>query len=335
MIMVIQVSLAFGKVCVREKASSVYYPLGSQVTTWLKKKPLTKTDSMCLPLTGVVPRVPEISKVTSKLLGRPPKTLSAAVVLSDPAGQDGAAPSVWGQDDSQEWLLLGAAEKREVWEESPSSLACSGFSSWVPMLLTGHRAAVPAMHRVTKEVVQGEALGRRNGEAVVLRRAGLAWCLPGMRGAGKCLPPCPHQGWPAGCVWPPVFPGPDTVADTQCCHVWRGYLEMPKTFFHQPENEANDRGWRNIKCTLALSTIRLRAFSFLDPQMSRAQLPAQFPLAERTSDPHLETSWTLLGLSSQWLAVVGKTHFYFDGMEGVRPGNQTGHKSQLHHSPTV
>lgn len=34
--------------------------------------------------------------VTSKLLGRPPKTLSAAVVLSDPAGQDGAAPSVWG-----------------------------------------------------------------------------------------------------------------------------------------------------------------------------------------------------------------------------------------------
>ncbi|KAM9711867.1 uncharacterized protein ACBT57_021030 isoform 7-T9 [Dama dama] len=36
-----------------------------------------------------------------------------------------------GQDDSQEWLLLGAAEKQEVWEESPSSLACSGFSSWV------------------------------------------------------------------------------------------------------------------------------------------------------------------------------------------------------------
>ena len=36
MIMVIQVSLAFRKVCVREKASSVYYPLGPQVTTSLK-----------------------------------------------------------------------------------------------------------------------------------------------------------------------------------------------------------------------------------------------------------------------------------------------------------
>ncbi|KAI4560265.1 hypothetical protein MJT46_012503 [Ovis ammon polii x Ovis aries] len=35
------------------------------------------------------------------------------------------------QDDSQEWLLLGVAAKQEVWEESPSSLACSSFSSWI------------------------------------------------------------------------------------------------------------------------------------------------------------------------------------------------------------
>ncbi|XP_070334138.1 prolyl hydroxylase EGLN3 isoform X2 [Odocoileus virginianus] len=91
---------------------------------------------------------------------------------------------------------------------------------------------------------------------------------------------------------------------------------MPKTFFHQPENGANDRGWRNIKCTLALSAIRSRAFSFLDPQMNRAHLPAQFPLVERTSYPHLETSWTLLGLSSQWLAVA---------MVACYPGNGTGY----------
>ncbi|CAM9737617.1 unnamed protein product [Rangifer tarandus platyrhynchus] len=87
--------------------------------------------------------------------------------------------------------------------------------------------------------------------------------------------------------------------------------------------------------TLALSAIRSRAFIFLDPQMNRAHLPAQFPLVECTSCPHLETPWTLLGLSSRWLAVVGETHFYFDGVEGVRPGDQIGHKSQLHHSPTV
>nr|XP_020726173.1 egl nine homolog 3 isoform X2 [Odocoileus virginianus texanus] len=48
----------------------------------------------------------------------------------------------------------------------------------------------------------------------------------------------------------------------------------------------------------------------------RAHLPAQFPLVERTSYPHLETSWTLLGLSSQWLAVA---------MVACYPGNGTGY----------
>ncbi|KAM9711864.1 uncharacterized protein ACBT57_021030 isoform 4-T4 [Dama dama] len=136
-----------------------------------------------------------------------------------------------GQDDSQEWLLLGAAEKQEVWEESPSSLACSGFSSWVLS------------------------------------------CLERILGNAKDILPS----------------------------AWE-WSQRPRMEEHK---------------------------------MSRAHLPAQFPLVERTSDPHLETSWTLLGLSSQWLAVMGETHFYFDGVEGVRPGNQTGHKSQLHHSPTV
>ncbi|KAM9711861.1 uncharacterized protein ACBT57_021030 isoform 1-T1 [Dama dama] len=154
-----------------------------------------------------------------------------------------------GQDDSQEWLLLGAAEKQEVWEESPSSLACSGFSSWVLS------------------------------------------CLERILGNAKDILPS----------------------------AWE-WSQRPRMEEHK------------MPCSCGLKILGLSGSPVC---VCRAHLPAQFPLVERTSDPHLETSWTLLGLSSQWLAVMGETHFYFDGVEGVRPGNQTGHKSQLHHSPTV
>ena len=70
-----------------------------------------------------------------------------------------ALPSVLfpaDQDDSKEWLLLGAAEKQEVWEESPSSLACSGFSSWVSPLRAHGRATLTLLTRaVLKKLPHG------------------------------------------------------------------------------------------------------------------------------------------------------------------------------------
>lgn len=44
------------------------------------------------------------------------------------------------QDDSQEWLPLGPAEERELWEECCSSLACSGNAVASPSGLSPLRA---------------------------------------------------------------------------------------------------------------------------------------------------------------------------------------------------